>query len=56
MLIICRLRAEKSIIVFTHSKAMMRAADSVLVLQGGRIVESGSYERLETELDGYLKK
>ena len=41
-----RLMAGRTTILISHSLASVRAATSVLVLDGGRVVERGSYEEL----------
>ncbi|KAI0827504.1 P-loop containing nucleoside triphosphate hydrolase protein [Hypoxylon sp. FL0890] len=37
---------ELSVVVVTHSKEMMRMADRIVVIDQGRVVESGSYDEL----------
>eukprot|EP00605_Chrysophyceae_sp_TOSAG23-4_P002066 GSChrysophyteH1.ASY1.ANO1.2287.1 assembled CDS len=41
-----------TIIVFTHSQNLMRACENVHLLQGGRVVQTGSYDSLSSK--GYL--
>eukprot|EP01041_Mallomonas_annulata_P003137 gene3137-6173_t len=41
-----QLRREKTIIAFTHSEALVRAADIIFVLEEGKVRASGSYEML----------
>jgi ATP-binding cassette, subfamily B, bacterial len=41
-----RLMAGRTTIIISHSLASVRAASSVLVLEGGRVVERGSYDDL----------
>ncbi|KAK0649026.1 P-loop containing nucleoside triphosphate hydrolase protein [Cercophora newfieldiana] len=35
-----------SVVVVTHSKEMMRVVDGIVMLEGGRVVETGTYEGL----------
>jgi ATP-binding cassette subfamily B (MDR/TAP) protein 1 len=37
-----------AVVVVTHSKEMMKVADEIVVVEGGRVVETGSYEELRT--------
>ena len=49
VVIICyRLSATKTIVMFTHSEVMMKAANIVHVLQDGEIIASAPYKELQT--------
>lgn len=40
------LKQSKTVVVFTHSEALMREADQIHVLEGGRVVERGPFAEL----------
>jgi len=39
-------RGGVAVVVITHSKEMMRISNKIIMLEGGRVVESGNYEEL----------
>ena len=43
-----RLKERKCVVVFTHSYAVMQAADVIHVISDGKIVESGPLKDLQT--------
>ena len=45
-----RLAAEhgKAVLVIAHRQRVLEAADEIIFLQGGKVVETGSYEQLMT--------
>lgn len=48
------LLCQKTVIYVTHQLEFLEAADLVLVMKDGRIIQSGKYEDLIAELDGEL--
>ena len=44
-----------TVVVVTHSREMMRACGSVVVLEGGKVVERGMYTDLMGRRDGRLR-
>jgi ABC-type transport system involved in cytochrome bd biosynthesis fused ATPase/permease subunit len=42
------------VIIFTHSQAIMKAADIIHVLHDGRLIDSGNYADLNVKIDSYL--
>lgn len=44
--ITCRLSSSKTIVVFTHSEALLRCASAIHLLKQGTVVASGTYESL----------
>ncbi|MDO4355189.1 MAG: ABC transporter ATP-binding protein [Clostridia bacterium] len=40
------LRADKTVVMIAHTLPIVKSADQILVLDGGRIVESGTHEQL----------
>lgn len=44
-----------TVIIITHAREMMEIADSIVVLEQGRVVETGSYQSLVTRPGGSLR-
>lgn len=40
------LKADKTVVMIAHTLPIIREADQILVLDGGKIVESGTHEEL----------
>lgn len=51
-----RLRHEMSILVITHRLSTVRLADTIHVVDGGRLVESGSWDELMARRGGRLRR
>nr|WP_242390587.1 hypothetical protein [Pararhodospirillum photometricum] len=49
------LRVGRTVVVAAHRLATMRAADRVVVLEGGRVVQDGPFEAVRAE-DGALRR
>ncbi|NJK43141.1 MAG: ABC transporter ATP-binding protein [Pleurocapsa sp. SU_196_0] len=47
------LRGEKTVIVIAHRLSTIQRADTIIVLEGGRVVESGSPETLSSHAGRY---
>ncbi|MGQ5389713.1 ABC transporter ATP-binding protein [Paenibacillus sp. M.A.Huq-84] len=47
-----RLRGSMTIIVIAHRLSTLRHADQVIVLDKGRLIQQGGYNKLSTEMDG----
>jgi ATP-binding cassette subfamily B protein/subfamily B ATP-binding cassette protein MsbA len=55
MLAVRRLAEERSVLMIAHRLATVAAADLILVLQGGRIVQRGRHEQLLAEGGAYAR-
>ena len=53
--VVCGLLASKTVILVTHAVQYLPQMDKIVVLEGGRIAESGSYDELH-QLGGILKQ
>ncbi len=51
-----RLMKGRTAVVIAHRLSTIMSADQILVMQGGRIVETGSHDRLITEVNGLYAK
>ena len=40
------LRADKTVVMIAHTLPIVKNADQILVLDGGRVVEAGTHDRL----------
>ena len=46
----------RTVIVIAHRLSTIKNADNIVVLSGGQIVETGSYNQLMESPDGLFKK
>ena len=53
---ISELARDRTVLVIAHHLSTIRSADQILVLQDGRIVQSGQHETLLSDSDGYYYK
>jgi len=44
--LLCKLKTSMTIIAVTHMREMMKVADNICMIQEGKLVEAGSYDRL----------
>jgi len=51
-----RVMVGRTVMVIAHRLSTIKNADQIAVLEGGRIVELGSYEQLATRPDGLFRK
>ena len=47
-----RLRGSLTIVTIAHRLSTVRAADQIIVIDGGRVVEMGTYEQLVEQHEG----
>ena len=53
--LVAELAAVKTVIMITHRLSALRRADAIYVLDGGRIVESGSHDELASNQGAYAR-
>jgi len=53
---ISELARDRTVLVIAHHLSTIRSADQILVLQDGRIVQSGQHETLLSDAGGYYHK
>ncbi|MCL4559463.1 MAG: thiol reductant ABC exporter subunit CydD [Chloroflexi bacterium] len=53
--IVDRLAEGRTVLTIAHRLETVRQADKILVLEGGRVVESGTHSQLEAQMGAYCK-